>query len=213
MATIIAIDPIIPELEPIAMVVQFLFEGLVGEWVGGIEFVVRGRDEGLVVVETAGVVGEREEEVNPEGVEGFEGLIEEGVVRIDVLGASEVDEGLTEEVAVDEGLTEEVEVGRRVMEVLETGICVVGSILVVIGCVGRGSGGGLVLSSQDGIPGMRSDGFIRSGLSGDIVAFAAPSVERSSSNNTPRKTFMFFFFFLLIWNSSGIRRLDLSIRE
>ena len=61
--------------------------------------------------------------------------------------------------------------------------------------MGRGSGGAcLVLSSQLGIPGMRSLGFIRSGLSGEIVAFAAPSVERRSSNKTPRKTFMVFFF-------------------
>ena len=58
--------------------------------------------------------------------------------------------------------------------------------------MGRGSGGG-VLSNQLGIPGMRSPGFIRSGLSGEIVAFAAPSVERRSSNKTPRKTFMVFF--------------------
>ena len=102
MATIIATEPRIPELEPIAMVVQFFFEGILGEGVGGIESVVSGREEGLVVVEME-VVGESEGVVKLDvlgGLEGVEGLIEEGVVKIDVLGAREVDEGLMEELVV-----------------------------------------------------------------------------------------------------------------
>ena len=59
-----------------------------------------------------------------------------------------------------------------------------------------------MLSNQLGIPGMRSDGFITSGLSGDIVAFAAPSAARRRSNKTTRKSFMLFFLVDLeyFWN-------------
>ena len=79
---------------------------------GGVESVVREGVEGLVVVEITWVVGERVEVVGLEDVEEVEGLIEEGVVKIEVLGADEV---------VD-GLREEPEVGRWVMAEVETGV-------------------------------------------------------------------------------------------
>lgn len=79
---------------------------------GGVESVVREGVEGLVVVEITWVVGERVEVVGLEDVEEVEGLIEEGVVKIEVLGADEV---------VD-GLREEPEVGRWVMVEVETGV-------------------------------------------------------------------------------------------
>ena len=78
---------------------------------GGVESVVREGVEGLVVVEITWVVGERVEVVGLEDVEEVEGLIEEGVVKIEVLGADEVVDGLREEPEVEGWVMVEVETG------------------------------------------------------------------------------------------------------
>ena len=78
---------------------------------GGVESVVREGVEGLVVVEITWVVGERVEVVGLEDVEEVEGLIEEGVVKIEVLGADEVVDGLREEAEVERWVIAEVETG------------------------------------------------------------------------------------------------------